>query len=1164
MILANKFKRFNKTNEEIIVKSENVEGLSSLLANKVSVVTGKQLSTNDFTNTDKSNVSANTSARHTHSNKSIIDKITQTFIDNWTAAYTHISDTVKHITATERTNWNGAATSQHTHSNKSVLDGITSTLVSNWTSAYTHISDAVKHITATERTNWNSAKSKADAALPASSYTAADILKKLLTVDGSGSKLDADLLDGKEATNFASSTHTHTASSIGAANAKHNHSTVDVVRSSNDNWAGMVSSTDRGMINTARSPKSAFLPANCITVEYSSDAGKTWEDYGLSETQKRDLFAMVPNNGVKLSKSSPVSTNDCVRITIEPLDRYASFDQLYIWFSIGSHTCALDLERSTIGAKDTFAFIRKDVPLNGWPGPNVINFPCGTFGGSPSQTSNAYKYRMTFKTTKLGSSTTQSPYISEIRFYGDSIWRVPNDMTQYDCPFSWDYAMNVNFPKQLKEQGKRVYSDNNKPTPAAIGAATAEQGIKADAALPKSGGTMTGFITLHAAPTANMHPATKKYVDDKMIAAGNGDMTKAVYDPGGRELPYIPKQDVDALAWGGDFGASGTPVSIAYAGANRIASITAYGETPQGGTTEAPVALTGVESVHVCGRNLFPCVETSGVTNGITKTVNTDGSITLSGTATDRVVIFIVNRKSPIVLSKGTYTLGIGATIPDGCLVLLGHYHKTKYIGDLVGMSAGKSYKSFQVSNITGVLEGYFEIKSGTTVNTTIYPMLNLGNTAMPYEPYQGSVTPLPIPRPLHEVGDVRDVCRTRVKSVYDKRVVLDGSSDEAFIQSNIIDGWIQIVTESDAVIPESKNIVGSIKSSYLKAYAIDEVYSKKCSGISVDPERRIRLSFKTSEYPDVTSVETARTYLSAHPLTVYYQSTAYNGTNGLDVCLTEYQTGFLELDGTEAWNWNSSGAWAYISEFLLDNNTGIAPACSHYQGTGAVMPAANQVAINEAGSLIIKDPSWKSVDDAKAYLAAQKEAGTPVQVVYQLATPEVYATDPIDFDNAAGPLTVMTGGELEVRMTELVGSRSPEFAGKMDKATYDADEDGVVDEAEKVSNALTLKNAAGEVVATFDGSEAAILQLTAVLVGALGKTEKAADSSKLAGLAPVVDNPGPNNRNTWYFPFTGTNNRDGTRKYYAALYADNATTAGRASNLSMGLNGTDLWVYYS
>ena len=531
--MANKFKRFNKTNEEIIVKSENVEGVSSLLANKVSVVTGKQLSTNDFSDTDKSNVSANTSARHTHSNKSIIDKITQAFIDNWTAAYTHISDTVKHITATERTKWNVAATSQHTHSNKSVLDGITSPLVSNWNSAYTHISDAVKHITATERTNWNSAKSKADAALPASNYTAADILKKLLTVDGSGSKLDADLLDGKEATNFALSTHTHTTASIGAANAKHQHSTLDIVRSSNDNWAGKIGSTDRGMINTARSPKSAFLPANCITVEYSSDAGKTWEDYGMSEAQKRDLFALVPNNGVKLSKSSPVSTNDCVRITIEPLDRYVSFDQLYIWFSIGSHTCTLDLERSTIGAKDTFSFIRKDVPLDGWSGPNVINFPYGTFGGGVSQTGNNYKYRMTFRTTKLGNDTTQSPTIIDIRFYGDSVWSTRNDMVRGDYPFSWDRDMNVNFSKQLKEQGKRVYSDNNKPTPASIGAATAEQGIKADAALPKSGGTMTGFITLHAAPTANMHPATKKYVDDKMIAAGSGDMTKAVYDANG-------------------------------------------------------------------------------------------------------------------------------------------------------------------------------------------------------------------------------------------------------------------------------------------------------------------------------------------------------------------------------------------------------------------------------------------------------------------------------------------------------------------------------------------------------------------------------------------------------------------------------------------------------
>ena len=1124
MILANKFKRFNKTNEEIIVKSENVEGLSSLLSNKVSVVTGKQLSTNDFTNTDKSNVSANTSARHTHSNKGIIDEITQAFINNWTAAYTHISDTVKHITAAERTKWNGAATSQHTHSNKSVLDGITSTLVSNWNSAYTHISDAIKHITATERTNWNSAKSKADAALPASSYTAADILKKLLTVDGSGSKLDADLLDGKEATNFASSTHTHTPASIGAANAKHNHYTLDIMRGGNENWADNIGSTNRAMINTARSPKSAFLPANCITVEYSSDAGKTWEDYGLSEAQKRGLFALTCDNDVRLSKSSPVSTNDCVRITVEPLDRYVSFDQLYIWFSTGSHACTLDLERSTIGAKDTFSFIRKDVPLGGWSGPNVINFPYGTFGGNHSQTSNAYKYRMTFKTTKLGSSTTQFPTIIDIRFYGDRAWLIPNDMVKGDYPFSWDRDMNVNFSKQLKEQGKRVYSDNNKPTPAAIGAATAEQGIKADAALPKSGGTMTGFITLHAAPTANMHPATKKYVDDKMIAAGNGDMTKAVYDPGGRELPYIPKQDVDALAWGGDFGASGTPVSIAYAGANRIASITAYGENAQGGTTEAPVAITGVDSVQVCGNNLLPDNAKTVTGDNIRYFYNTDGFLLLKGQA----YTLVTN-----INSAGIY---IKSSDDSSEIAVRFQAKSVTYIPD---------------TNVRVFFDVYWfdGVPDGALV------WLNLGESPLPYEPYQGSVTPLPIPRPLRRVGDIKDKCVTRVKSVYDKRIVLDGS--DAFrrevytLKGHVIYRLLvkDIARKIGAIVSDRFRVVSENELNYKVPFVRNYLYNYFNLEIFV---------------PGYESVEEYGAYLSAHPLTVYYQSTAYDGTNGLEVCLTEYQTGFVELDGTENWVQETDANAGYLEAQVLKNTneshlavSSIAPFKYQFAGN-CVFVTNNKVTFGSALG------SAYTVDTWKAYLAAQKEAGTPVQVAYQLAAPETYATDPLDIDNAAGPLTVMTGGELEVRMTELVGTRSPEFAGKMDKATYDADGDGVVDEAEKVSNALILKNAAGEVVATFDGSEAAILQLTAALVGALGKTEKAADSSKLAGLAPVVDNPGPNNRNTWYFPFTGTNNKDGTRKYYAALYADNATTAGRASNLSMGLNGTDLWVYYS
>lgn len=500
--------------------------------------------------------------------------------------------------------------------------------------------------------------------------------------------------------------------------------------------------------------------------------------------------------------------------------------------------------------------------------------------------------------------------------------------------------------------------------------------------------------------------------------------------------------NLNAAVVGDAFQASGTPVSIAYAGANRIASITAYGETPQGGTTDAPVALTGVDSAILFEQhtpiNLAKPIP--GDFYGVSVITNADGSVTVKGTATDKTWPKLVEVNIPSAIIAGDITISLSslasvkvqfhAMTPDG--------RRESYV-----LSDGSTSKTVKIkSGYTG-MHIFLTLLPDQTIDETFHIMIAQGTEPVPFVPYvEPSITHLPIPRPLRRVGDVKDKCVTR------------------------------------------------------------------------------------------------QDYESAEKLVV------------------TYNVGFVELDGTEA-------SHIFEGMFYLDYSASwptpanrVNGVCSHYP-YGAY--GKGKIGLTDNGAAVVYNPNGDYTGDEgglanwKAYLAAQKEAGTPVQVAYQLAAPEVYATDPLTIDNAAGPLNVMTGGELEVRMTELVGSR-----------TYDADGDGVVDEAEKVSNALTLKNAAGEVVATFDGSEAAILQLTAALVGALGKTEKAADSSKLAGLAPVVDNPGPNNRNTWYFPFTGTNNRDGTRKYYAALYADNATTAGRASNLSMGLNGTDLWVYYS
>lgn len=64
------------------ITEKNINSWNTV-GNKVDKVSGKGLSSNDFTNEYKSNVDNNTSSRHTHSNKTVLDNIDSTDITNW-------------------------------------------------------------------------------------------------------------------------------------------------------------------------------------------------------------------------------------------------------------------------------------------------------------------------------------------------------------------------------------------------------------------------------------------------------------------------------------------------------------------------------------------------------------------------------------------------------------------------------------------------------------------------------------------------------------------------------------------------------------------------------------------------------------------------------------------------------------------------------------------------------------------------------------------------------------------------------------------------------------------------------------------------------------------------------------------------------------------------
>ena len=86
-------------------------------------------------------------------------------------------------------------------------------------------------------------------------------------------------------------------------------------------------------------------------------------------------------------------------------------------------------------------------------------------------------------------------------------------------------------------------------TPANIGAATAAQGVKADNAMPKSGGTFTGAVTLQGDPSSNLQAATKQYVDSAVAGLTGamhfiGTSTTAITD-GGTQKPTIGGNQVN-------------------------------------------------------------------------------------------------------------------------------------------------------------------------------------------------------------------------------------------------------------------------------------------------------------------------------------------------------------------------------------------------------------------------------------------------------------------------------------------------------------------------------------------------------------------------------------------------------------------------------------------
>ena len=197
---------------------------------------------------------------------------------------------------------------------------------------------------------------------------------------------------------------------------------------------------------------------------------------------------------------------------------------------------------------------------------------------------------------------------------------------------------------------------------------------------------------------------------------------------------------------------------------------------------QAVQTVTGENVVKITGKNLWGgfASDFSKTSNGIAFVNKADGTITANGTATGTALsLFSSDAASQnrfIMLSAGNYIIS-GATDVVRLEVI---NTSGGVVADTSGTIAGA--KAFSISAPTQVA---VRAKMGITAvanNVTIKPMLELGSTATPFEPYQGQSYEVNLGKNLFDKDDASEVINAYIDTSAHK-IATGNNYRTAFIQ---------------------------------------------------------------------------------------------------------------------------------------------------------------------------------------------------------------------------------------------------------------------------------------------------------------------------------------------------------------------------------------------
>lgn len=277
----------------------------------------------------------------------------------------------------------------------------------------------------------------------------------------------------------------------------------------------------------------------------------------------------------------------------------------------------------------------------------------------------------------------------------------------------------------------------------------------------------------HEPPPADVYNEILAAVSGKLSTTG-GTVTGDYYKDGHAfihegNLDLLDKTDNVALVKT----ATGNALTIESANAPfnnlKVLGITTQDGTP---TPTSPIELksvgdSGSYSVDVYGGNIlkFNATPTTETKNGITFTINDDNTVTANGTATANALITIFSGTTNALNIKKGVTYSISDETPSPSFNTYYTYMNLIPVNSAektVLSTHNPNLRSFTCEDDIKSLYMQVVIKSGVTVSNLVFkPMICIGETPLPYEPFnKQSLTLTDTLRGVGEYTDEKDFAK--------------------------------------------------------------------------------------------------------------------------------------------------------------------------------------------------------------------------------------------------------------------------------------------------------------------------------------------------------------------------------------------------------------------